>query len=69
MHDLLSTVSFLDFIYSWNMSYKIKKTNMLATNLIYTGSSTRVMDLKIVPEPRNSLNMLQKNYQALFLPD
>ena len=65
MHDILSTVSFPDFIYSKNRSYKINKTNMLATNLIYTGSSTQVIDLKILPESRNSLNM----YQALILPD
>ena len=29
-HDILSTVNFPDFIYSWNRSYKINKTNKLA---------------------------------------
>jgi len=57
-HDILSTVNFPDFIYSWNRSYKINKTIMLATNLNYTGSSAKVMDIKILPKPRNSLNML-----------
>ena len=57
-YDKLSTVIFPEFTYSWNRSYKINKTNMPAIKLIYTGSSTKVMDLKILPEPRNSLNML-----------
>ena len=58
-HDKLSTANFPDFIYSRNRSYKINKTIMLATNLNYTGSSAKVMGIKILPEPRNSLNMLQ----------
>ena len=65
--DILSTVNFPDFIYTRNMSYKINKTNMLAKNIICTGSSTRFIDLKILSEPRNCLNMLQKNYQELLL--
>ena len=64
-YDIISTVIFPEFTFSWNRSYKINKTNMLATNLIYTGSSTQVIDLKILPESRNNLNM----YQALILPD
>ena len=67
--NILSTVNFLDFIYSCNRSYKINKTNMLATRINSSESYTKVIDLKIPPEPRNVLNMLQKNYQALFLPD
>jgi len=27
------------------------------------------MSLKILPEPKHVLNMLQKNYQSLFLQD
>ena len=46
-HDILHSVNFPDFIYSCNMSYKINKT-------------TKVMGLKILPELRNGLNMLQK---------
>ena len=46
-HDILNTVNFPEFIYSYNMSYKINKT-------------TKVMGLKILPELRNGLNMLQK---------
>ena len=68
-HDILSTVKFLYFIYACNRSDKINKTNILATRIISIESSTEDMGLKILPEPKNSLNMLQKNYQALFLPD
>ena len=67
--DILSTLNFLDFIYSCNRSYKINKTNIIATQINSTGSSTKFMDLKIWPEPRNGLIMLQKKYQALRLPD
>ena len=59
----------LDFIYSCIRSYEINKTNKLATKINSTESYTKVMDLKILPEPTNSLIMLQKKYQALFLPD
>ena len=59
-HDILHSVNFPDFIYSCNMSYKINKTNMLATRTNPTGSSTTVMGLTLLPEPRNGLNMLQK---------
>ena len=68
-YDLLSTVIFPGFIYSCNMSYKINKTNMLATKINSTGSSTKVMALQILPETRNCINMLQKNYETLLIPD
>ena len=68
-YDLLSTVIFPGFIYSCNMSYKINKTIMVATKLIYTGNYTRVMDFKFLPEPKDRLNILQKKYQALSIPD
>ena len=68
-YDLFITVIFPDFIYSWNRSYKINKTNKLAKKINSTESYTKVMDLKILPKPRIGLNMLQKNYQALLLPD
>ena len=67
--DIPSTVNCPDFIYSCNRSYKINKTNMLATRINSTESYTKVMDLKMLPDTRNGLNMRQKNYQALLLPD
>ena len=66
-NDIINTVNFPYFMYSCNMSYKINKTNMLATKLIYTGSFTRVMDFKFLLVPRNILNMIQKNYHELLL--
>ena len=68
-HGILSIVNFPAFIYSFNMSYKINKTIMLSKRINSIESSAEDMGLKILPEPKNSLNMLQKNYQALFLPD
>jgi len=68
-HHLFSTVNFPDFIYLCIRGYKINKIIKLSTKLISTESYTRIMDLKILPEPRYNLNMFQKNYQALFLPD
>ena len=68
-HDIISTVKFSYFIYACSRSDKINKTNILATRIISIESSAEDMGLKILPEPKNSLNMLQKNYQALFLPD
>ena len=66
---LLNTVILPDFIYSCIRSYEINKTNKLATKINSTESYTKVMNLKILPEPTNGLIMLQKKYQALFLPD
>ena len=66
-HDILSTVKFLYFIYACNRSDKINKTNILATRIISIESSAEDMGFKILPEPKNSLNILQKKYQALFL--
>ena len=68
-YHLLSTVMFSDFIYSCIRSYKINKSNMLTTRINFTESYTKVMDLKILPWPRNGLRMLHKNYQVLLLPN
>ena len=66
---LLSTIIVPDFIYSCIRSYKIDKSNILAIRINSIECYTTVMDLKILPEPRNGLNMLQKYYQVLLLPD
>ena len=68
-YHLLSTVNFPDFISLGIRGYKINKIIKLLNEIISTESYTRNMDLKILPEPRYNLNMFQKNYQALFLPD
>ena len=68
-YHLLSTVNVLDFISIGIRGYKINKITKLLTKIISTESYTNNMDLKILPEPRYDLNMLRKNYQALYLPD
>ena len=39
------------------------------TKINSTESYTRDMVLRFLPEPRHELNLLQKNYQALYPPD
>ena len=68
-HDILSNVNSPYFIYACNRSDKINNTNILAKRINSIESSAEDMGLKILPEPKNSLNILQKNYQALFLQD
>ena len=51
-HDILSTVNYPYFIYACNRSYKINKTNMLATRINSIESSAEDMGLKILPEPK-----------------
>ena len=69
IYHLLGTVNFRDFIYLCSRGYKINKIIKLSSKINSTESYTRILDLKILPEPRYGLNMFQKNYQALFLPD
>ena len=45
--------------YTRDMVLKINKSNMLALRINSTGSSAQVMCLKILPEPKHGLNMLQ----------
>ena len=66
---LLSTVNFSDFIYLCSRGYKINKIIKLSSKINSTESYTRILDLTIVPEPRYDINMFQKNYQALIMPD
>ena len=68
-YHLLSTVNFPDFISLGIRGYKIKNIIKLLNKIISTESCTRNMDLKILPEPRYDISMLQENYQALSLPD
>ena len=68
-HDILSNVNSPYFIYACNRSDKINKSIILATRINSIESSAEDMVLNILPEPKNSLDMVQKNYQGLFLPD
>ena len=66
---LISTVIFSCFISLAIRGYKINKFTKLLNMIISIESYTMNMDVKILPDPRYDLNMLQKNYQALSLQD
>ena len=66
---LLSTITFPDFIYLHIRGDKMNKISKLLNKIKSTGSYTRDMVLKFLPEPSHELNILQKNYQALYPPD
>ena len=66
---LLSTVIFPDFIYLYIRGDKMNKFSKLLNKIKSTESYTRDMDLKFLPEPSHELNILQKNYQALYHQD
>ena len=68
IYHLLSTVNFPGFIYLCIRGYKINKIIKLSSKINSTESYAWILDLKHSPETRYGLNMLQKNYQALFLP-
>ena len=56
---LLSTVIFPDFIHLYSRGDKMNKFSKLLTKISSTESYTRDMVLKILPEPKHVLNMLQ----------
>ena len=66
---LLSTVKFEYFISLSIRGYKMDKYSKLLTKINFTESYTNDMVLKFLREPTYDLNMFQKNYQALFLPE
>jgi len=63
---LLSTEIFPDFIHLHSRGDKKKKTSKPLTKINSTESYTRDMVLKFLPEPSHEINILQKNYQALY---
>ena len=66
---LLSTEIFPDFIHLYSRGDKKKKNSKPLTKINFTESYTRNMVLKFLPEPSHELNILQKNYQALYQLD
>ena len=66
---LLSTEIFPDFIQLYSRGDKKNKIRKLLTKIKSTESYTRDMVLKFLPEPIHELNILQKNYQALYQQD
>ena len=47
----------------------MNKFSKLLNKINSAESYTRDMVLKFLPEPSHELNILQKNYQALYPPD
>ena len=66
---LLSIVIYLDFIHLYSRGDKKNKISKPLTKINSTESYTRNMVLKFLPEPNHEINILQKNYQALYPPD
>ena len=66
---LLSTEIFPDFIHLHSRGDKKNKTSKPLTKINSTESYTRDMVLKFLPEPSHEINILQKNYQALYPPE
>ena len=66
---LLSTEIFPDFIHLYSRGDKKNKDSKTLTKIKSTESYTWDMVLKFLSEPSYELNILQKNYQALYPPD
>ena len=63
---LLSTIIFPDFIHVYSRGDKMNKFSKPLTKINSTESYTRNMVLKFLPEPNLEINILQKNYKALY---
>ena len=66
---LLSTVIFPDFIHLYSRGDKKNKFSKLLNKINSIESYTRDMVLKFLLEPSHELNILPKNYQALYHQD
>ena len=66
---LLSTKIFPDFNPLYNRGDKKNKISKSLTKINSLESCNMDMVLKFLPEPSKELNILQKNYQALYSPD
>ena len=63
---LLNTVIYPDFIHLYSRGDKKNKNSKLLKKINSTESYTRNMVLKFLPEPNNEIEILHKNYQALY---
>ena len=66
---LLTTVIYPDFIHLYSRGEKKNKISKPLTKINSTETYTRNMGLKFLPEPSHEINILHKNYQALYPPD
>ena len=63
---LLSTVIYPDFIHLYSRGDKKNKNSKPLTKINSTESYSRNMVLKFFLEPNHEINILLKNYQALY---
>ena len=66
---LLSTKIFPDFIHLYRRGDKKNKISKLLTTIKSTESYPRDMVLKFLSEHSHEINILQKNYKALYPPE
>ena len=66
---ILTTVIYPDFIHLYNRGDKKNKISKPLTKINFTKSYTMNIVLKFLPEPNHEINILQKNYQALYRYD
>ena len=63
---ILSTEIFPDFIHVYSRGDKKNKNSKPLTKINSTESFTRDLVLKCLPESNHELNILHKNYRALY---
>ena len=64
-YHILSTEIFPDFIHLYSRGEKKNKNSKPLTKINSTESFARYMVLKFLPESKNELRILQKNYRTL----
>ena len=70
LQSIYSALKFFQILFTYTTEVKKRtKISKLLTKINSIESYTRDMVLKFLPEPRHELNILQKNYQALYPPD
>ena len=66
---ICATLIYPDFIHLYSRGDKKNKNSKPLTKINSTEIFTRDMVLKFLPESNHELNILQKNYRALYPPD
>ena len=70
IQSIYSALKFFQILFTYTAEVtKRTKISKPLTKIKSTGSYTRDMVLKFLPEPSKELKILQKNYQALYPPD
>ena len=70
LQSIYSALKFFQILFTYTAEVtKKNKFNKILNKINSTESYTRDVVLKFLPEPKHELNILQKNYQALYPPD